>query len=211
MKITWFGHDTFLIETGGKRIYTDPYVLPVKTELADVVLVSHDHFDHCDPSKINEIKSQQTQIFCPETCAGKIGGEVRVVGEWDNVEIDGIKFQAVPAYNTRRSFHPRGAGVGFVIEAEGKRIYFTGDTDLIPEMDKIEKIDILMVPIGSQAYMMSTDDAAKLCGQLGPEICIPMHYNHLEATKEDPEVFRNLVAKSGKTRVEILKRRSLEI
>ncbi|MBN2042242.1 MAG: MBL fold metallo-hydrolase [Candidatus Aenigmarchaeota archaeon] len=211
MKIRWFGHDTFLIETEGKRIYTDPYILPMRTELADIILVSHDHFDHCDPSRINEIRSQNTKVICPETCGEKIGGDLHVMKEWSTVEISGIGIQAVPAYNMTRSFHPRGKGLGYVIESEGKRIYFTGDTDIIPDMDKIKGIDVLIVPIGSQAYMMSTEDAVQVCSLIKPKICIPMHYNHLDATMADPNEFRQKVESSSETKVEILEGRTLEI
>lgn len=212
MKITWFGHDSFMIETAGKVIYTDPYVLPKGAKLADLVLVTHEHYDHCSPEKIREVTSKKTQVLMSPACRGKVTGNVRIVKEWDSVNFGGgIKINVVPAYNINKSFHPRGSGVGYTIESEGKSVYHTGDTDLIPEMERVGRIDVLLVPIGSKAYMMSTEDAVKVVQIIHPKIAVPMHYNYLEMIKADPQEFKQKVESATKTKVEILEGKVLEI
>jgi len=210
MKITWFGHATFKIETSGKTLYIDPYVLPKGSPLADVILITHDHYDHCDPSKVNEIRSEGTRIIATEKSARKLEGEVGTVRPGDIVEIDGIKIVSVHAYNRNKPFHPKGIGVGFIIESEGKKVYHTGDSDYIPEMNSLKGLTAVLVPIGG-TYTMDIEQAKEAVLAMKPKIAIPMHYNFLEGLKADAKEFKEKVETKGETKVEILEGRELEI
>ncbi|MEE9323858.1 MAG: MBL fold metallo-hydrolase [Candidatus Aenigmarchaeota archaeon] len=210
MKITWLGHATFKIETSGKTIYIDPYVLPKGSPLADIILVTHDHYDHCDSSKVNEVKSDATQIVTTEKSAGKLEGNIKTVKAGDSLEIEGIRIRAVPAYNTDKPFHPKGDGVGFIIESEGKQVYHTGDTDYIPEMGSLQGLTAILVPIGG-TYTMDIEQAKEAILAMRPRIAVPMHYNFLEGLRANANEFKEKVESKGETKVEILEGRELEI
>jgi L-ascorbate metabolism protein UlaG (beta-lactamase superfamily) len=190
--IHWLGHDTFRID-GPKTIYFDPYELGEGNPTADVILISHDHHDHCSPEDVAKIQGDDTVIVTIASAAEKLTGDVRIVGPGDTVEVRGIAIETVPAYNVNKfrnpgePFHPKEAGhVGFVVTVDGKRIYHTGDTDLIPEMADLEDIDIALLPV-SGIYVMTAEEAVEAAEAIQPEIAIPMHVGKgigsLEATK----------------------------
>jgi L-ascorbate metabolism protein UlaG (beta-lactamase superfamily) len=190
--IHWLGHDTFRI-AGPKTIYFDPYELGEGNSSADVILISHDHHDHCSPEDVAKIQGDDTVIVTIASAAEKLTGDVRIVDPGDTVEVRGIDVEAVPAYNVNKfrnpgePFHPREAGhVGFVVTVDGKRIYHTGDTDFIPEMADLEDIDIALLPV-SGIYVMTAEEAVEAAEAIQPEIAIPMHVGRgigsLEATK----------------------------
>lgn len=212
MKITWLGHATFRIETSGKTIYIDPYVLPKGSPLADIILITHDHYDHCDPSKVNEIRTETTQIITTEKSAGKLEGNVKTVKAGDSLEVGGIRIRAVEAYNMNKPFHPKGVGVGFIIESEGKKVYHTGDSDYVPEMNSLQGLTAVLVPIGG-TYTMGIEEAKQAVLVMKPKIAIPMHYNFLEGLQASASEFKNKVEaeSKGETKVEILEGRELEI
>ncbi len=210
MKITWFGHASFKIETSGKRIYIDPYVLPQGSPLADIILITHDHYDHCEPSKVNEIKTEKTQIVTTAKAAGKLSGEIKTVRPGDSLEIEGIRIRTVPAYNLAKHFHPKGDGEGFIIKSERKKVYHTGDTDFVPEMSSFQGLTVVLVPIGG-TYTMGIDEAVKAVLAIKPKIAIPMHYNFLGGLEADANDFKKKVESQSETKVEILEGRELEI
>jgi L-ascorbate metabolism protein UlaG (beta-lactamase superfamily) len=210
MKIVWFGHASFRIESEGKNIYIDPYVLPKNSPPADIILVTHDHFDHCDRAKIDEIRTEKTVVVATEKASKMIGGNVKKVKPGDTVEIGNIRIQAVHAYNKNKAFHPKGVGVGFVIEAEGKKVYHTGDSDYVPEMNSLKDLTAVLVPIGG-TYTMDMEEAKNAVLAMKPKIAIPMHYNFLDGLEADAKEFKKKVESEGKIKVEILEGRSLEI
>ncbi|NIO22900.1 MAG: MBL fold metallo-hydrolase [Candidatus Aenigmarchaeota archaeon] len=210
MKITWFGHATFKIETSERILYIDPYVLPKGSPLADIILVTHDHYDHCDPSKVNEIRTERTQVVATEKAAAKLGGNVKTVNVGDSLEMEGIKILAVDAYNVSKPFHPKGVGVGFIIESEGKSVYHTGDSDFIPEMNEFQGLTAVLIPIGG-TYTMDTEQAKEAILAMKPKFAIPMHYNFLEGLNANAGEFKQKVESKGETKVEILEGRELEI
>jgi L-ascorbate metabolism protein UlaG (beta-lactamase superfamily) len=211
MKISWFGHDSFLIETSGKIIYIDPFVLPRDSSLADLILVTHEHYDHCSPERIREIQSGSTQIITSKKASEKLSGNIKILREWDVSDFGGgIKIQATPAYNLNKPFHPKGSGLGFIIGSEGKRIYHAGDTDFIPEMNQLGEITVALLPI-SGVYVMDLEEAVKACLAIKPKIAIPMHYNYLENLRADPKEFKKRVEERSKVKVEILEGRELKI
>ena len=185
LKITWLGHASFKIKNQEMVIYLDPFKISFG-EKADLILVTHDHFDHLDEKSINVLKKEKTEIL--------IGG--KDIKEGEEKEIKGIKIKAVPAYNLVKPFHPKGKGVGYVIEIEGKKIYHAGDTDKIPEMAELKDIDLALLPIGG-TYTMNEFEAAEAVKMFFPKKVIPMHYGSLAETPGNPEKFKELISKES--------------
>ena len=148
--LNWLGHSSFKI-TGENIIYIDPWNLKKGEDKADLILITHDHYDHCSEDDVETIIGESTVIVAPSDAAGKFKGNVRKVKPGDKIEVSGIRIEAVPAYNTDKSFHPKEKNwVGYVIDLNNKRIYHAGDTDVIPEMEKLENIDIAILPVSKR-------------------------------------------------------------
>jgi L-ascorbate metabolism protein UlaG (beta-lactamase superfamily) len=198
-KIHWLGHDGFRIDAS-KIIYIDPY--QTKSTLpADIILVSHDHFDHCSPEDILKIQTKSTAIITDKASAGKLTGAVRVVKPGDRLNVQGIEVESVSAYNTNKQFHPKSDGkLGFIITIEGVRIYHAGDTDFIPEMKKI-RADIALLPV-SGTYVMTADEAVEAALAISPKVAIPMHYGAIVGSAADAQTFADKL--KGKIDVRIL-------
>lgn len=197
--IHWLGHDTFKI-TGEKVIYTDPFKVK-KADSADIILITHEHHDHCSPDDIGKLQGQQTIIVAPADCAAKLKGKIKIVKPGDSIEISGIKIEAVPSYNTNKQFHTRERGwVGYIVTVSGERIYLAGDTDYIPEM-KTFRADIALLPV-SGTYVMTADEAVQAALDIKPKIAIPMHYGSIVGTLDDAKKFSEKL--KGRIVVEIL-------
>jgi L-ascorbate metabolism protein UlaG (beta-lactamase superfamily) len=198
--IHWLGHDTFRI-TGEKVIYTDPFKLK-KKDTADIILITHSHYDHCSPEDVEKVSSPQTVVVAPEDCREKLGGDVRVVKPGDVIEVSGIRIEAVPSYNTNKQFHTRDRKwVGYIFTTGGKRIYIAGDTDRIPEM-KDFRADIALLPV-SGTYVMTAEEAVMAALDIRPSVAIPMHYGSIVGTDADATRFEEGL--KGKIEVLVLK------
>jgi len=196
--IKWLGHAGFKI-TGEKIVYIDPFKIN-ETEPADIIICTHEHFDHLSPEDIKKIQAEKTVIVVTPDCASKVSGNVKTISPGKTLSIDGIKIEAVPAYNSNKNFHPKENNwIGVIITINGKRIYHSGDTDNIPEMSSLKNIDIAMLPV-SGTYVMAAEEAADAANRIMPKIAVPMHYGSIVGTKEDAEKFRRLC----KCRAEIL-------
>ena len=201
--VKWLGHASFQIKAEGKNIYIDPYEGEY-TEKADLVLVTHSHFDHCDTSKIEKVMKENTVIICPPECVSRLSGNVKAIKPGEKIEVDGVIVEAVHAYNYKRfrspgnPFHPKGFGNGYIITVGGKRIYHAGDTDFIPEMKDLKNISLALLPSGG-TYTMDNSEAAEAALAIKPEAVIPMH-----RWDSDPEVFRRKVEESSDIKVILL-------
>ncbi len=200
-KIHWLGHDGFRIDSE-KTIYFDPYQIESGPR-ADLIFISHDHFDHCSPEDVAKIQGPETTIVTEKDSAGKLTGDVRVLKPGETLNLDGVKIQGVPSYNTDKDFHPRKNGwLGFVVEVAGIRIYHAGDTDFIPEMKDL-RVDIALLPV-SGTYVMTADQAVKAALAIKPELAIPMHYGAIVGSNQDALAFKN--ALKGKVDVLVLEK-----
>lgn len=188
--ITWLGHDAFKI-AASKTIYLDPFELAGDPEPADIICITHDHHDHCSPEDVAKIQADETIIFAPENCRGKLKGDVRFVKAGDSVAVSDVTIEVMPAYNVNKRFHPREAGgVGFILGVEGKTIYHAGDTDPIPEMEGLE-VDIAMLPV-SGVYVATAEEAVEAANKIKPQTVIPMHWGGIVGTRADAERFKEL-------------------
>jgi L-ascorbate metabolism protein UlaG (beta-lactamase superfamily) len=205
VEITWLKHDAFLLKGDGIVVAIDPYELRSVPEKADLVLVTHDHFDHCDPNSVRLVAKPDAVVVAPQNAVSKLGKNVRVVKAGDVLTEKGVTIKVVPAYNVRperQRFHPKNyGGVGYLITLAGKTIYHPGDTDLIPEMDSLGQVDIALLPV-SGTYVMDAQEAAEVVKRIKPTHVIPMHYGSVVGSKADAEKFAQLVA--GQTTVHIL-------
>ncbi len=194
--IHWLGHDTFRIEND-KTIYIDPIKLTGRPLKADLILITHDHFDHCSPDDVAKLVKGDTVIVTIAAAAQNLKGDVRVVKPGESLVVQGIPIETVPAYNVSKfrspgvPFHPKESGhVGFIITVGGVRIYHAGDTDVIPEMDDIET-DVALLPVGG-TYTMTADEAAEVANRIQPQVAIPMHWGAIVGSAEDAQRFSDL-------------------
>jgi L-ascorbate metabolism protein UlaG (beta-lactamase superfamily) len=177
--IHWLGHDSFRIDGEGMVIYLDPYKLKEGPK-ADLILITHDHQDHASPADVARIRKPDTVIVTIAKAAEKFTGEIKTVKPGDELTVKGVKIKAVPAYNVNKfrspgvPFHPKEAGhVGYVITVKGVRIYHTGDSDFIPEMNGLAP-DVALLPV-SGTYVMTAEEAVEAAAAIQPKVAVPMH------------------------------------
>ncbi len=200
-KITWLGHDGFRIDAG-KTVYFDPYQITGGPE-ADLILISHEHFDHCSPEDVAKIQGPKTVIVTEKDSAKKLEGDVRVMAPGQSLTVEDVKIKALPSYNTDKDFHPKDNDwLGFVVEMEGVRIYHAGDSDFIPEMRELD-VDIALLPV-SGTYVMTDEQAVEAALAIKPKLAIPMHYGAIVGDEQNALNFKK--ALEGKVPVMILQK-----
>jgi L-ascorbate metabolism protein UlaG (beta-lactamase superfamily) len=193
-RLRWLGHAGFLLRLAGKTIYIDPYRTS-EGPPADLVLITHDHYDHFSPADVKQLSGRHTKIVGPARVTEQVKGPVISVAPGEEVEIDGIDIVAVAAYNTNKlnsdgkPFHPKEAGgVGYVVTGGGRKIYHAGDTDVIPEMDQATGVDVALLPV-SGTYVMTAIEAVEAARRIGPKLAIPMHWGTIVGSRDDAEHF----------------------
>ncbi|MCK5773738.1 MAG: MBL fold metallo-hydrolase [Thermoplasmata archaeon] len=190
-KIDWLGHASFRIETEDRTIYIDPWKLK-GGKRADLILITHTHMDHFNLEDIKKISGPDTRIICTTDAEETLPNLVKM-SPGESREEDGIKIKAHRAYNISKEFHPRENNwVGYVVDIDGYRIYHSGDTDVIPEMDGVKDIDVALLPVGG-TYTMTPEEAARAVSMIKPKKVIPMHWGDIVGSREDAERFRKLV------------------
>jgi L-ascorbate metabolism protein UlaG (beta-lactamase superfamily) len=196
------GHDTFRLD-GPPVIYFDPWKLPPGSPVADVILVTHDHYDHCCPDDVKKVSGPETVVIANPSAAAKLSG-ARVIRPGEKITVGEVTVEAVPAYNTTKfrspgnPFHPRQAEHnGYIVTIGGERLYHSGDTDHIPEMSGLQ-CDVALLPV-SGTYVMTAEEAAKAAAAIRPRIAVPMHYGDVDVvgTETDAKQFKKLCEKAG--------------
>ena len=205
----WFlGHGTLMITFDGRVIHIDPYSAVADYSLlpaADIVLVTHQHGDHLDIKAIEKISKPATRFYCNALSSFALPGAV-VMKNGDTVMTDGIRIEAVPAYNINHvrspgnPFHPKGEGNGYILTLGGRRIYIAGDTENIAEMRELKGIDIAFLPM-NLPYTMTPEMVAEAVRLFNPAVLYPYHYG-----ETDPALLLRLVDSSKtETRIRDLK------
>ena len=192
MKIEINCHSSIRI-TANKTIYFDPFKIVEECHDADIIFITHDHYDHFSIEDIKKIEKDDTVYVIPECMYNMLGGEnVIVVEPGEKTIVEGFETFVVPAYNKLKPFHPKMKGyVGYNVLIEGKRVYVAGDTDMNEDNMKL-KCDIALVPVGGK-YTMDYKQAAELVKLIKPEIAIPTHYGDIVGDKNDGEKFIGLL------------------
>lgn len=179
--------------SGTKKLYFDPYGVPEAFHDADIILITHSHYDHFSIEDILKVKQAETILIAPSDVIQKLGAyftsdHLFVVKPNQILSVMGISIMTVPAYNNTKDFHPKAAGwVGYVIILDNVTYYVAGDTDAIKENETI-KCDVALVPIGG-TFTMNSVEAAQYVNLIHPKYTIPTHYGSIVGTKEDEKVF----------------------
>ena len=190
LEITFLGHGTLMMTFDGKTIHVDPYgeiadygSLPK----ADLVLVTHEHFDHLDPAALKAIMKPETTVVATRACASELPKAI-IMANGDTRTVLGLPVQAVPAYNIAHKrpdgnpFHPKGSGNGYIITFGDKNVYLAGDTENSPEMKALKNIDIAFLPM-NLPYTMTPDMVADAARAFRPKILYPYHFGDTDTSK----------------------------
>ena len=198
----WLGHDSFRLD-GPPTIYFDPWKVPPGSLVADVILVSHDHYDHLSVDDVARVSGPKTVVIANPSAAAKLK-DARVICAGETITVGEVTVEAVAAYNLTKfrrpgnPFHPRQAqNNGYIVTVGGERLYHAGDTDHIPEMSGIQ-CDVALLPV-SGTYVMTAEEAAQAAAVIKPRVAVPMHYGDKDVvgTLADAERFKKLCEKSG--------------
>jgi len=224
IELSWLGHDGFLIDYKGKTIVIDPYNVSDSVGKADIILITHDHSDHCSIKDIERVAKSGSLVIGPphvQSAVMKIQGlHMQPIEVGDEIELDkGLKIQAVAAYNVNKFrdkekgivFHPKSEGyVGYVIKLGSVIVYHAGDTDLISEMQNLTgygkqgNMFVALLPV-SGTYVMDVDEATEAAEALKPSLAVPMHYGSVVGTLDDADRFVELCRERG-IRAEVLEK-----
>jgi len=188
VEITWIGHASFRIAGDGSVVYVDPWKLTDAPHDADVVFVSHSHYDHCSPEDIQKVSKESTTIIAPGDTITKLRA-ANAVTPGERLTVNDVTIEAVAAYNVGKAFHPKGNNwCGAVITIGGKRVYYAGDTDLIPEMNDLKDVDVALLPVGG-TYTLNAAEAAKACSAIGCAAAVPYHWGDIVGSQSDARKF----------------------
>jgi L-ascorbate metabolism protein UlaG (beta-lactamase superfamily) len=196
--IDWLGHASFRITVGRATVYIDPYRVAEEAPAADLILITHGHYDHFSPQDVERLSGRDTWLVGPAAVAERVSGQVHRIGPGETIDDDlvrGLHISAVAAYNTSKRdadgnpFHPRDAGwVGYALNVRGERLYHSGDTDVIPEMDSVTGVDVALLPV-SGVYVMTAQEAAEAARRIQPRVAVPMHWGSHIGTEHDARKF----------------------
>src|SRR5438270_8760146 len=200
--VEWLGHSGFRIRAGAAVVYIDPYRVG-DGPAADLILITHGHYDHFSPQDVEQLTGKRTLVVAPPPVAERLSGRVQSIAPGEAIEPDGVRgveVRAIAAYNTSKRdasgkvFHPRDAGgVGYEVRVGGERLYHSGDTDVIPEMDEVAGVEVALLAV-SGVYVMTPGEAAEAARRIQPRVAVPMHWGEHIGTRADAELFAERLA-----------------
>jgi L-ascorbate metabolism protein UlaG (beta-lactamase superfamily) len=207
VEVHWLGHDSFVLR-GSRTVVFDPFKAKGDYK-ADLLLISHEHFDHLSPDDIKRFSNESTTIVAPRICESQLSGfkmQRQIVEPGSKVQLKGVAVEAVPAYNTDKFrspgkvFHPKEDGrVGYVVTLDGVRFYHAGDSDATPEMKSLD-VDVAFLPV-SGTYVMTAEEAAAAAKAMRTKVAVPMHFGAIVGGKGDGQRFKELVGPSCEVQV----------
>jgi len=192
--IKFLGHATVKLKIAEKIIFVDPWKIKDTEEKADIILVTHPHFDHYSEEDIKKIAKDTTVLIsCKDVVSQTSLKNKRQIQPFEETKIDDITIQGFPAYNVNKSFHPKSNNwLGFVIRHNDVSIYIAGDSDVIEEAKQL-KVNIMILPVGG-TYTMTDKEAAELVNLTKPDYAIPIHYGDIVGNIQNAQNFKNFVS-----------------
>ncbi len=188
LEIRWIGHASFRLAAENLVLYVDPWKLSSATPDADLVFVSHAHFDHYSAEDVAAVSRDATILVGPADVVESVPGG-RALRPGERTEATGVCIEGIPAYNVDKDFHPKANDwLGAVITLGGTCVYYAGDTDHIPEMGKLSGVDVALLPVGG-TYTMNAAQAADACGVIRPRMAVPYHWGDIVGTEDDARAF----------------------
>src|SRR3954463_5057768 len=196
-EVDWLGPPGFRINVGHAAVYIDPSPIAADEPKADLVLITHQHYDHFSIQDLERLRKETTQVLAPPAVAERLEGNVQSIRPGEVIETDvyNVDVRALPAYNTSkrdgdgRPFHPREAGcLGFEVNVRGERLYHAGDTDVIPEMDWVVGVEVALLPV-SGVHVMTAFEAAEAARRIQPTVAVPMHWGGHIGSEKDAQTF----------------------
>lgn len=202
--IQWLGHGSFMIQ-GSQSIFINPWRVVRPSFHADIILITHEHYDHCSTADIEKLRGPDTRIIGNEPVAKKIPG-TEIIRPWQSMSFDRMSIKAIPAYAPDGITHKKeDGGLGFVISVNYFDIYYAGDSKIISEMERIHP-DIVILPIDDRDTL-SIDEAVKVVDLLSPRYVIPCNWGSTGegATAVDANEFKARVGGRSEVIIPTLK------
>lgn len=194
-RLRWLGQSGFLLQDR-RTVYIDPWNIPEGLPKADLVLITHAHYDHYSPADIERVSTPETVLAGPRECVTHHKGNQLPLQLGETRDILGVRVQVVQAYNLKKPYHHRDrAGFGYVVETMGASIYHAGDTDLTPELSAV-RCDVALLPVGG-IYVMDAAEAFEAAKALKPKAAVPMHFGSLAGKVSDAQRFEQCCLQAG--------------
>ena len=201
-----FTQSSIRIRCDAGTVYADPFRMKISPHDADIVLITHDHYDHFSPEDLAKVINPATILVVPEKLADKAAAfsaqvkAIETVLPGQQYQIAGLSLETVPSYNRIKPFHPKKNGwVGYLLDLDGQRVFIAGDTDKTKENSAV-KCDIALIPIGGK-FTMDPKEAADLINTIRPKTAIPTHYGTIVGKKSDGDLFASFVDPSIDVRI----------
>ena len=201
-----FTQSSIRIRCGTGTVYADPFRMKISPHDADIVLITHDHYDHFSPEDLAKVINPATILVVPEKVADKAAAfsaqvkAIETVLPGQQYQIAGLSLETVPSYNRIKPFHPKKNGwVGYLLDLDGQRVFIAEDTDKTTENSTVQ-CDIALVPVGGK-FTMDAKEAAELINTIRPAAAIPTHYGTIVGKKSDGERFASLVDPAIETKI----------